>query len=112
MLLVPGDASTDGWRTRGRVSGSTGADAAYRVETVQCTSDAELERRLHAHAPRVLLIDVELCERLGVSALRHLHRRHPETDWLLGWHEPSPRWVQVLLHSQARGCLQWHVATV
>ena len=111
LLVLPGDVPSQAWRNRDRLPGPSGATAAYRVETVQCASESGIEGTLRHHAPRVVLMDVELCERLGLAALRHLHRLHPETDWLLGWREPSPRWVQVLLHSQARGCIEWSACT-
>jgi DNA-binding NarL/FixJ family response regulator len=68
-----------------------------------------LERLLQEQQPRLLLIDVKLCAELGMPALRHLRRACVTTDWLLGWDEPSPRWIETVIQTQARGAVQWSI---
>ena len=84
-----------------------GASAPIRVDASTPADAAALGWMLAERAPRVLLIDVDLCALWGLPALRQLRRAHPQTDWLLGWHEPSPRWTEAIVHSRARGCFEW-----
>src|SRR6185436_18771608 len=65
------------------------ADAQYKLTLCEMDGPDALEAALRERSPRMLLIDADLCLLLGLSALRHLHRLHPETDWLIGWDEPS-----------------------
>lgn len=82
--------------------------ANYVVNGTAWCSVEDLEQLLHEQMPRVLLIDVEVCVLLGLASLRHLRRVHAETDWLIGWNEPSPRWVEILLQAGALGCIRWN----
>lgn len=81
--------------------------ATYEVEVGTPYGGEELGSLLHEHAPRLLLVDVEMCEMLGQASLRHLRRLHPETDWVIGWSAPLPRWLDVLINSGARGAICW-----
>lgn len=67
----------------------------------------ELEQRLEEESPRVLVIDAGLCARLGMPTLRHLHRSFPAVEWIIGWEEPLHCPTELLIHSQARGCIAW-----
>jgi DNA-binding NarL/FixJ family response regulator len=55
--------------------------------------------------PRLLVADVEWCSSVGSSHLRRLHRHAPQVDWLLCWDQPSPRWIDALIQSGARGAV-------
>ena len=79
----------------------------YRIEPVMVASLDELEHRCQAQAPRVLLVDIGLIERVSDNVLRHLRRRLPATDWLLGWEAPPSHGLDVAVRSQARGCIEW-----
>jgi DNA-binding NarL/FixJ family response regulator len=85
-------------------------DAPYKLTLRKLGEPDALEAALRERSPRMLLIDADLCLLLGLSALRQLHRLHPETDWLIGWDEPSPRWIETIVHSRARGGIEWHDA--
>ena len=64
---------------------------AYRFASSAPASAADLEPLLRAQLPRLVLIDSELAERVGVAALRHLHRAVPATEWLLLWDRTTAR---------------------
>ena len=83
-------------------------DAAhYRVEVMALASPGGLDRLLRERSPRVLIADAAVCVQLGEPALRHLRRLHSQTEWVIAWHEPSPRCLPVLIQTQARGCIEW-----
>ena len=84
--------------------------APYKLTRRELDGPDALEAALRERSPRLLLIDADLCLLLGLSALRQLRRLHPETDWLIGWDEPSPRWIETIVHSRARGGIEWHDA--
>lgn len=77
----------------------------FHVEVLVAVGVAELEALLHHRHPRLLVVDVDWCARVGISAVRHLHRLAPGTDWVLCWDAPSPRWLDTLLQSGARGAV-------
>ena len=82
-------------------------DAPYKLTLRELDGPDALEAALRERSPRMLLIDADLCLLLGLSALRQLRRLHPETDWLIGWDEPSPRWIETIVHSRARVGIEW-----
>jgi DNA-binding NarL/FixJ family response regulator len=81
---------------------------AYRFCTVAPASAASFDRVLRAQSPRLLLIDVELAQALGAAALQEVRRTSPNTDWLLLWHESTPRGFELAVACRARGCIEWH----
>lgn len=81
----------------------------FELERAAPNDAHQLDSLLTELAPRVLVLDVELCALLGMATLRHLRRTHTGIDWLLGWTEPSPRWVEAAIHSQANGAVQWDI---
>ena len=85
-------------------------DAPYKLTLRELDGPEALEAALRERSPHMLLIDADLCLLLGLSALRQLRRLHPETDWLIGWDEPSPRWTETIVHSRARGGIEWRDA--
>jgi DNA-binding NarL/FixJ family response regulator len=85
-------------------------DAPYKLTLRELDGPDALDAALRERSPCMLLIDADLCLLLGLSALRQLHRLHPETDWLIGWDEPSPRWIEIIVHSRARGGIEWRDA--
>lgn len=56
--------------------------------------------------PRLIVADVHWCAAAGPASLRELRRHAPSVDWLLVWDEPSPRWLEVLVASGARGAIE------
>jgi len=64
-----------------------------------------LERLLQEHAPRLLVIDVEICALLNHTSLGRRHRAQAGLDWLISWNEPSPRWIHLLTEARALGCV-------
>lgn len=77
----------------------------YRIKHVVPDSDLALDCLVQQLRPRLLVADVDWCAQVGISAVRRLHRHRPEVDWLLCWDEPSPRWLDTLIHSGARGAV-------
>ncbi len=77
----------------------------YRIACVQPNPSDDFDAMLKQHKPRLLVADVDWCAAIGEAAVRQLHRHHPQIDWLLRWDEPSPRWLETLVHSGARGVL-------
>jgi DNA-binding NarL/FixJ family response regulator len=65
----------------------------------------DLEGLLRRHHPRLLVADVQWCDIVGLRALRQLHRHAPHIDWILCWDEVSPRWLDTLVHTGARGAV-------
>jgi DNA-binding NarL/FixJ family response regulator len=58
-------------------------------------------------APRVVIVDAGLVQRLGVEPLRLLVHRRASTRWMVGWNAPLQRWAELLLHVEVRGCIEW-----
>ena len=77
----------------------------YRIEQVMPESAQQIESLLRERRPRMLVTDVDWCAHIGASAVRHLHRHAPGTDWILCWDAASPRWLDTLLQSGARGAV-------
>jgi len=75
-------------------------------EIAEPSADRPLEQLLREREPRLLLIDADTCEQLGAAELRRLRRLCPDVDWLLTWEEPSTRWLEVLIASEASGCIE------
>jgi DNA-binding NarL/FixJ family response regulator len=69
----------------------------------------DLEKLLASFAPRMLFVGVELCALIGAAGLHHLRHLSPSTDWVLVWPQPSPRWYETVLHTQARGGVAWDI---
>jgi DNA-binding NarL/FixJ family response regulator len=109
LVLIAAPGVTTAFQAAGRLHAQRRAGRVYVLESTAPDSVEQIEALLAEHAPRVLLIDVELCALMGLSALRSLRRAHPATDWLLGWREPSPRWIETAIHSQAAGAVQWDI---
>jgi DNA-binding NarL/FixJ family response regulator len=85
------------------VSSLAGTRRNFRIEHVVPAVGTDIETLLHDRHPRLLVADVDWCEQVGLAAIRRLHRHRPEIDWLLCWDAPSPRWLETLVHSGARG---------
>jgi DNA-binding NarL/FixJ family response regulator len=79
----------------------------YRLHVVAPLNHRELLDALHAKAPAVLLIDAPWCSTIDPLALRELLGAHRATQWLLGWEEPLPRWIDTAIRTGARGAVQW-----
>lgn len=77
----------------------------FHIEHLQPMADVALERLLGDRHPRLLVADVDWCASIGIAAVRHLHRQRPDIDWLLCWDAPSPRWLETLVQSGARGAV-------
>ena len=72
----------------------------------------DLERFLRAPASRTLFVSVESCTHIGTAALLQLRKLSPATDWVLVWPEPSPRWHETALYTQARGGVAWDIGSM
>lgn len=77
----------------------------YRIEAFAPDNDTALETLLHEQRPRLMVVDVNWCARVGDAAVRRLHRHACGTDWVLRWDAPSLRWLKTLMHSGARGAV-------
>ncbi len=77
----------------------------YRIGGVVPALTDDLEGLLRRHHPRLLVADVQWCSIVGPRALRHLHRHVPHIDWVLCWDEVSPRWLESLICTGARGAV-------
>ena len=75
----------------------------FLVEHLVLGPGASLATLLDHRHPRLLVADIDWCADIGLPAVRRLHRHRPEIDWLLCWDAPSPRWLDTLVHSGARG---------
>lgn len=87
------------------VTSLAGTRRNFHIEHVAASAGADLETLLHHRHPRLLVADVAWCGQVGLAAVRRLHRHRPEIDWLLCWDAPSPRWLETLVHSGARGAV-------
>jgi DNA-binding NarL/FixJ family response regulator len=77
----------------------------YRTECVAPASHDQLANALRDHAVHTLVIHVELLEVINMAELLHLRRQFPAVHWVLAWHSQSPCWVELVVHFQARGCI-------
>ncbi|HET9976211.1 MAG TPA: response regulator transcription factor [Burkholderiaceae bacterium] len=77
----------------------------FRITCVTPRADEDLHTLLQRHNPRLLVADVAWCAAIGEMAIKRLHRHAPHVDWLLSWDEPSPQWLETLVHSGARGAV-------
>ena len=58
--------------------------------------------------PRLVVVDADLAESLGVAALSQLQRVRGGPQWLIAWFEPMQRWAELLLQLDLRGCVNWN----
>jgi DNA-binding NarL/FixJ family response regulator len=77
----------------------------YRISGIVPALADDLEALLRRHHPRLLVVDVAWCDVIGPRALRQLHRHMPHIDWVLCWDEVSPRWLDALVATGARGAV-------
>jgi two-component system, NarL family, nitrate/nitrite response regulator NarL len=106
LVLVLWDDEASTFAASALVGSAALPASSFAFEIAEPTAEHPLERSLEEREPRLLLIDVDTCEQLGVGELRRLRRLCPEVDWLLAWEKPSPRWLQVLIASEAKGCIE------
>lgn len=78
----------------------------YRVSVLRAATVDDLAQTLRRDCPRLIVADVDWCGLAGPGALRDLRRHAPSTDWLLLWDEPSPRWLEILVATGARGAVE------
>lgn len=110
VLIVTPPASTASHAaadTAAALQSRIAADESFRTTAASAAGALDVERQLRLHAPRLLLIDAELAQTIGVDALRALRRGYPDCDWLLLWREPSLRDFELAVACQARGCIEW-----
>jgi DNA-binding NarL/FixJ family response regulator len=81
------------------------AGLTYRIGGLVPALTEDLERLLQHHRPRLLVADVQWCDIVGPRVLRQLHRHMPQMDWILCWDEVSPRWLETLVCTGARGAV-------
>jgi DNA-binding NarL/FixJ family response regulator len=77
----------------------------YRTECVAPASHDQLATALRDHAVHTLVLHVELLDVINMAELLHLRRQFPAVHWVLAWHAQSPCWVELVVHFQARGCI-------
>jgi DNA-binding NarL/FixJ family response regulator len=77
----------------------------YQIATLVPELMQDVEAVLREQHPRLLVADVHWCERVGTATLRRLRRRLPHVDWVLCWDEVSPRWLEILVCTGARGAV-------
>jgi DNA-binding NarL/FixJ family response regulator len=85
------------------VTSLAGTRRNFRIEHLVPGMSDDIEALLRDRYPRLLVADVDWCAQIGLAAVRRLHRHRPAIDWLLCWDSPSPRWLETLVHSGARG---------
>lgn len=78
----------------------------FRIHAIDTVLPTGVESLLHERRPQLLVADVRWCETVGPGTVRRLHRCAPQVDWLLCWDEPSPRWLEMLVLSGARGAVR------
>jgi DNA-binding NarL/FixJ family response regulator len=81
------------------------ASLTYRIVGVVPALTEDLEGLLRRYQPRLVVADVQWCEIVGPRVLRQLHRHLPSIDWILCWDEVSPRWLETLVCTGARGAV-------
>jgi len=106
VLVVSIGATIPSMKERYPAYDSFQGKSRYSFSMVRLAGGNELETLLSTDQPRILIIDVESCERLGSVALRHMRQRHARIDWLLSWDDPAPKWLPVLIDSEAKGFLR------
>lgn len=79
----------------------------YRITAVVPELAQDCEALLRQQRPRLLVADVQWCEQVDVATLRRLHRHLPSIDWVLCWDEVSPRWLEALVSTGARGAVAY-----
>lgn len=79
----------------------------YLVHSTGVTDVDALACLCQQLAPRVVIVDAGLVQRLGIERLRRLVHKRPSTRWMIGWSAPLQRWVELLLHVEVRGCIAW-----
>lgn len=90
----------------GRLS-SAQRGRVYQFDRVAVESLDDLQHVCHAHAPRLLLLDMPLIREAGVAAFQRLCHRLPATDFVVGWDAPSHEPDVAAILAQTRGCIDW-----
>lgn len=76
--------------------------AVNRVPLRTAESLADAIRETH---PRIIVLHVDLLGRIDVEAIVRLRRQFPVVDWVIAWHSLSHAWVDLVVQTQARGCI-------
>ena len=84
---------------------------AYLCTSVRITNLQELEQGDSPQAPRVVIIDAALFAAADDAAIREIHRRMPQVEWVLAWEALTEVVLDVVVRSRARGCVEWSSST-
>ena len=95
----------------GLLASTQASGRMYQVERAELNGIADLEACCRRRTPRLLLVDLALLSQEGMGQLDELHRRHHNTDWLLGWEQPSAQGLDAAIRIQARGCVEWRASS-
>lgn len=106
VLLVAGGRAMSALSQQTARNACAGLAPRFQGISVGLDDAADLAMHLTHHAPRAVVIDAPLCEVLGPAALRQARRRFPTIDWLIAWEHASPRWLPLLIETQARGAVE------
>ena len=106
VLLVAGGRTISALSQRAAREACSGLAPRFQGISVGLDDAADLAMHLAHHAPRLVVIDAPLCEMLGAAELRQDRRRFPAVDWLVAWEHASPRWLPILIATQARGAVE------
>ena len=103
LVVWDDDAST--LASSALVGGAAFLGGPCSFEIAEPTSTGAFEQMLEEPDARIVLIDVDTCDRYGLVELRRLRRRRADVAWILSWEKPSPRWIEVLIATEAKGCV-------
>lgn len=77
----------------------------YPVNCIAPADCEELANALQTHPVRVVVLHVGVLETIELHQVVQLRNEHGSAHWVLAWHSQSPRWVELVVHLQARGCI-------
>jgi DNA-binding NarL/FixJ family response regulator len=87
------------------LTSTTPGSGGFSIRFAMPLKDQDQGPLLSQERPRLMVADVDWCHSVGSSGVRQLHRHAPQVDWLLCWDQPSPRWIDALIQSGARGAV-------
>lgn len=100
LLVTPHEAHPDMLRIA-----DTLRDRGYPVVCIAPEDCEELARTLQEQPVRVVVMHVGLLDSIELDQMVQLRREHESAHWVLAWHSQSPRWVELVVYLQARGCI-------
>lgn len=84
-----------------------GVRRRFRFETFAPATCDQLALQIEFGSAWILVLDVRLLARFGVVALHTLRQRSRGIEWLLGWEQPEPSYLELALTCRASGAIEW-----